>query len=32
MKLETKKWSMRINVSLVTMCIIDTWLVMKQAT
>ena len=31
-KIGTKDWSMRINLSLVSICIVDSWLAFKQAT
>ena len=31
-KLGTKDWAMRINMSLVAICIVDTWLAYKQCT
>ena len=31
-KLGTKYWAMRINMSLIAICIVDTWLAYKLAT
>ena len=31
-KLGTKDWEMRINISLVDICIVDTWLAYKTST
>ena len=31
-KLETKKWDMRVNLTIFSMIVVDTWLVYSQAT